>query len=160
MVRSLATAVVVLTVYGLAPLKRDLDAGTWLLLLALGAGLLLVMIVQLRAVYRSPNPRLRTAQALMLVLPLFLVLFAATYVVLANGDPDSFSEPLDHVDALYFTVTTFATVGFGDISPVTQLARILVTVQMVAGLLAVGLVAKGFLDVARVAEAGRRDLGG
>ena len=38
------------------------------------------------------------------------------------------------MDALYFTTVTFATVGFGDITPVSQLARGVVTVQMIAGM--------------------------
>ena len=32
-------------------------------------------------------------------------------------DPSSFGEPLTRSDALYFTITIFATVGFGDINP-------------------------------------------
>ena len=70
------------------------------------------------------------------------MVFAATYSVISNGRPDSFSEPLSRTDALYFTVTVFATVGFGDISPRTDLARIITMVQMILGLITVGLLAK------------------
>ena len=49
-------------------------------------------------------------------------------------DRSSFSEPLNRTDALYFTTSTFATVGFGDITPVSQLARAVVSVQMIADL--------------------------
>jgi voltage-gated potassium channel len=37
---------------------------------------------------------------------------------------------MTHTDALYFTVTVFATVGFGDITARTDTARLLVTVQI------------------------------
>ena len=37
-----------------------------------------------------------------------------------------------YADALYFSVTTLSTVGFGDITPVTQLGRSAVVLQMVA----------------------------
>jgi hypothetical protein len=47
---------------------------------------------------------------------------------------------------VYFSVTVFATVGFGDISPVSDPARIVVTVQMIADLLVLGLVLRAVLD--------------
>ena len=62
--------------------------------------------------------------------------------MISNGRPDSFSEPLSRTDALYFTVTVFATVGFGDIAPRTDVARIVTMVQMIVGLIAVGLLGK------------------
>ena len=43
---------------------------------------------------------------------------------------------------MYFTVTVFSTVGFGDITAKTDLARTLVTVQMLVNLVVIGLVAK------------------
>jgi hypothetical protein len=46
---------------------------------------------------------------------------------------------MSRVGALYFTVTVFATVGFGDIVPVTDAARIVVMVQMVGDLVLVGV---------------------
>ena len=49
-------------------------------------------------------------------------------------------------------MTTFATVGYGDISPRTELARSLVTVQMIVGLIAVGVIAKVVLGAVRVAR--------
>jgi voltage-gated potassium channel len=42
---------------------------------------------------------------------------------------------LEFAEALYFSVVTLATVGYGDISPVGPLARMLAVAQMVAGLL-------------------------
>jgi hypothetical protein len=88
-------------------------------------------------------------QAIGLAVPLLVVVFAATYFVLSSQDPGAFSEPLDRSDALYFTVTTLATVGFGDIAAQTTNARLVVTGQIVLGVLLVGAVARALLLTAR-----------
>jgi hypothetical protein len=94
---------------------------------------------QVRSIIRSPFPLLRGVEALATSIPLFLLLFAATYVVLATISASSFSQPLSRTDAIYFTVTVFATVGFGDITAKTEAARLVVTGQMLADLVALGL---------------------
>ena len=45
-------------------------------------------------------------------------------------------------DALYFTVTTLATVGFGDVHPTGQVARAIVTAQIVFNLVFLGSLAR------------------
>ncbi len=57
-------------------------------------------------------------------------------------DPESFTQPMNKVAAVYFSVTILATVGFGDIAPVTDLTRIVVTVQMVLDLVLIGAAVK------------------
>ena len=52
-------------------------------------------------------------------------------------------------DALYFTVTVFSTVGFGDITAVTEVARVLVTGQMIAGIAILGLGARIIVDAVK-----------
>ena len=69
---------------------------------------------------------------------LFLVLFAVGYQQIAALDPSAFSEPLNRTDTLYFVVTVFSTVGFGDISPVSAAARVLASVQMLGDLVLIG----------------------
>lgn len=108
-------------------------------------GLLLVAVVvgwQLVAVMRSHSPGLRAVEGVAMSVPLLLLVFASMYFAIEQTDPGSFSEPLTRVDALYFSVTVFATVGFGDIAPASQLARVLLMVQMVADLIVIGLIAK------------------
>jgi hypothetical protein len=77
---------------------------------------------------------------------LFLLLFAGTYFVLGRLSASNFSESMTRTDALYFTVTVFATVGFGDITATSQGARALVTGQMVAGIVIVGIGARIIVD--------------
>lgn|SRR5215510_8210841 len=95
---------------------------------------------QTRAVLRSDYPALRTLEALAATIPLFLLVFASAYLLVARLEPAAFSELLSKTDALYFTVTVFATVGFGDITPTIAATRIMVTIQMVADLIVIGLV--------------------
>jgi voltage-gated potassium channel len=99
-----------------------------------------VVTWQVRAVLGSRYPGLRAVEALAAAIPLFLLLFAAAYLRMADADAGAFSEPLSRTDALYFTITVFSTVGFGDITPKTDLARVATMVQMLGDLLVVGLV--------------------
>jgi len=124
--------------------------------LLLGVGQLSILVavsaLHLRAVIRSSHPRLRTIEALATILPPFLVLFATAYYRMAGASAANFNQSLTRTDAIYFTVTVFATVGFGDITAVSQTARIVVTVQMLLDLLALGLVVRAFLGAVQVAK--------
>lgn len=147
--RSSGTVVLLVAVYYVMPL-RGIAGTEALLLFVVGLAVLGVLILwQLRAIVRAQHPVLRAVETFASAVPLFLLIFAAIYVVLATAQPDSFSEPLTHTDALYFTITVFATVGFGDITPLTEPARGLVTIQMVGNLLVLGLLVRSILDAVR-----------
>lgn len=79
-----------------------------------------------------------TVKELLILLEVLLVVFSATYFTLAKDNPDQFSGLDTRLDALYFSLTTFATVGFGDIYAKAQLARAMVSVQMLFDLVFVG----------------------
>jgi voltage-gated potassium channel len=150
--RTTLAIVLLVVAYYQAPLDRPLTFASGVLFV--GALLLaaLVVIAEVRGILASPRPLLRAIRVIALGLPLLLVLFAATYITVAGQQANAFTEPLSRTDGLYFTVTTFATVGYGDISPQTELARVLVTVQMLVGLVAVGVIAKVVLGAVRVAQ--------
>jgi hypothetical protein len=136
-------------IYYLLPLNRS---STWaaVTMLAIGlAALIAVVAFQVRWILRSRYPGLRAVQALATSIPLFLLLFAGTYVVLAAISAGNFSEPLTRTNALYFTVTVFSTVGFGDITAKTEAARLVVTGQMIVDLVAIGLVVKVIVGAAK-----------
>jgi glucan phosphoethanolaminetransferase (alkaline phosphatase superfamily) len=154
--RSAATVVVLLVVYYQAPLDRPLDAATGLVFMAALVLFAAFVAFEVRGILGSPRPRLRAIRALVLGVPLLLVVFAATYCTIDAQQPGAFTEPLSRSDGLYFTMTVFSTVGFGDIAPASQLARVLVTVQMVVGLVAVGLIAKVVFGAVQLAEGRRR----
>jgi ion channel len=80
------------------------------------------------------------------------VLFAAAYLRIADVDTGAFSEPLSRTDALYFTITVVSTVGFGDITPTTDLAgpgRAATMVQILGDLLVVRLVLHLMVDAVK-----------
>lgn len=85
---------------------------------------------QLKRIKRSKFPQLAAIEALILIATMFLAVFAAIYVMQSTANPAAFSEPLDHFNAYYFALTILATVGFGDITPVTTAARATAMVQM------------------------------
>jgi voltage-gated potassium channel len=155
LLRSAVTSAVLLVLYYDAPLNRPLDGVTGVLFLAALVLFVAFIAFQVRGILRSAHPRLQAVRAVAVGLPLLWVVFASTYWVVAAEQPNSFTEPLDRTDGLYFTITVFTTVGFGDIAATSQLARILVTVQMLVGLVTVGVLAKLVLGAVQVAVARR-----
>jgi voltage-gated potassium channel Kch len=104
---------------------------------------------QVVAIIRSPLPRLRAVEALALTLSWLVLSFATVYVEMSVHDAKQFSEVMNRTGALYFTVTTLATVGYGDITPRTDAARIVVMIQMVFNVAVIGASAKLILGAAR-----------
>ena len=129
--RSAAAVLLLVVAYYQAPLDRPVDVGAGIVFLGGPGALRRPRRRRGCAIIRSPHPRLRAIRTLALGLPLLLVTSAASYCVVDTQQLDAFTEPLSRTDGLCFTMAVFATVGFGDISPATELARVRVTVQMV-----------------------------
>lgn len=153
LLRALATTVVLVALYYLLPLHRLSDSNVFVVLV-IGVALLAAMIAwQVRAIESSKYPGIRALQSLASTTPFFLLLFASTYVILSLGDTAMFTEPLTRSDALYFTITIFATVGFGDISARAETARLVVTAQMLLDLVVLGLVIQVILGAVKRGKA-------
>ncbi|MDL4815339.1 potassium channel family protein [Actinomadura opuntiae] len=148
-VRTLVVSACLLVLYAFAPLDRRFGPGTVAALVAALVALGALVWWQAQAIVRSASPRLRAVEALATSVVLFLVLFAAAYRLMDNGAPGSFNEPLTRVDALYFAVTVFSSVGFGDIAPASRAARILTMAQMLADLVLLGVAVKVLLEAVR-----------
>jgi voltage-gated potassium channel len=147
--RVVATMVVLGTLYYVMPLDRGADAAT-VVGIGVGCAVLAVLIGwQVRTVTRSKYPGLRAVEALSFSIPLYLLLFATTYFEMARATTTNFTESLTRTDALYFAVTVFTTVGFGDISARSETARLVVTLQMLLNLLLLGVVVRLFLQAVR-----------
>jgi voltage-gated potassium channel len=159
--RSLAAAIVLVALYFLLPLDHLAAVPLPVILVV---GLLVLLVVtgwQLRLVVRARYPAIRAGEAWATTVPLFLLLFASVYFAMARGSPASFStHSLTRTDSLYFTVTTFSTVGYGDITATSQAARLMVTVQIILDLLVLGLGIRIFIGAVQRARQEHRDPAG
>jgi voltage-gated potassium channel len=104
---------------------------------------------QLRRISRAMLPELRAFEALGIVIAVFLVAFSSIYLAMSHEGARTFTRSLDHVQSLYFTVTIFSTVGFGDITPLTDAARLVVSAQMLLDLVIIGVVVRLLFNAAR-----------
>lgn len=160
--RSIAQIVLVvgilLTGYLLVPVQGGsaaVSAVAWAAILAF-VSVVAVFLHQARRITHSAYPLLAGAEALIILLAIFLIGFAFVYLVMSTSAPDTFSEPLNRTGALYFAITVLSTVGFGDITPKTDPSRWLVSAQM---LIDIGLIAGALrliFGIARKAEERRR----
>jgi voltage-gated potassium channel Kch len=146
-VEAFGPPLVLVALYFVMPLDGDL----WPLALALGliaAGVLVPLTVRrARRIRVSDRPVLEAIEALALTATLVVISFATSYYTLGTTT-DQLPGIETKIDALYFTVVTLATVGYGDITPTGQGARALVTVQI---LLNVTLIATSFRLLSRLA---------
>ncbi|WP_457208801.1 ion channel [Nocardioides sp. P5_C9_2] len=154
--RSLIAAGLLIGLYYVAPLDR-LETVPVVLSLSVGLAVFSVVVAwQLWAIAHATYPVLRAVEGLAFTVPFFLVLYATAYSVVALDGPGNFSAPsLTRTDAMYFTVTVFATVGFGDITATSQSARVLVMTQMVLDLVILGLGVHLLVGVVNVGKSRR-----
>jgi voltage-gated potassium channel len=121
-------------------------------LLRLGADIAPVGAVfawQIRRIAVADLPELRAVEALGIVVAVFLVAFSAIYLAMSHQSGSTFTQPLDHTRALYLTITVFSTVGFGDITPRTDSARLVVSAQMLLDLVVIGAVVRLLFNAAK-----------
>lgn len=96
---------------------------------------------------------------------LIALLFAQVYLLLIDWNPASFHLPADiagrprqllHSDMVYFSMITLATVGYGDILPVSEAARSLAVMEAVVGQFYVAIIVAVFVGMYAAAHQ-RRD---
>ncbi len=146
--RALITAALLVFLYFVLPIEHRPHQSV---VLRLSVALVLFVVVlanEIRLIVGHDRPMLRASVAMATIIPLFLVSFAWIYLTMARAYPAAFGVRLDRISALYFTVSVFSTVGFGDITPKTDLARLVVTVQMLADLAVVAVVIRLILGAA------------
>jgi voltage-gated potassium channel len=126
-------------VYYVIPVPLRLSESAWAAMFfagtaALGLAILLAVARLLRL--RETEPvRVRALVVLLSVTVLFFSWADRSVAAL----PGQFADLHTRTDALYFNVSTLATVGFGDVHPAGQLARAAVTLQIVFNLVFLGL---------------------
>ena len=126
------------------------DGATAALRVAIAVAILTVVLaVSVRIVKQSEYPMLRALQTLTVGVAFAIVSFASAYLILSSDDAAAFTESLGRTDALYFSMTTATTVGFGDVSPKSEAARIVVMLHMVVNVVVIGGAARLLFNVAR-----------
>ncbi len=160
LIRFTISVTILFAAYYLVPTKgsgEDSDL-PWLILDLVIFGV--VVAIQVPAIIKAKYPKLRAIEALAVTVPLFLLIFSRIYLSNSLTDPAVFTHPLDNTTALYFTVTVFATVGFGDIVAQTNGMRLLVTLQMLLDLVVLGLVIRLLTSAAQRGVQRRNELRG
>ena len=157
--RALATTIVLVVLYYELPLDSVSDAWAVTRLVFGLVALAGIVAWQVRRIIGSEFPRLRVIEALFVAVPFYVLTFAATYFVIATSGAGNFAAPLSRTDALYFTVTVLSTVGFGDITPESEFARVVVTVQMIANLVLIGVGLRTLLSAAQLTLERRSEAG-
>lgn len=140
--RSLVTATLLVTAYYLLPMDSAFTVTTALVLVGGVAVVAVLLAWQIRRITLSPQPGLKAMEAMAITVPLFILLYATACFLLEHSAPGSFSEPLSRTDGLYFAMTVFSTVGFGDITARSEPARLLTTGQITLNLLLLGVAAR------------------
>jgi hypothetical protein len=152
-VRTITVLGALAVAYAVLPLQGD----RWWLGAGLGVaaivGILPLAVRHLRRVVSSEHPVLAAAEGLALLAGLLVLGFAAVYFAIADLE-GQMAGVRTRIDALYFTITTFSTVGFGDITATGQAARLSVSLQIAFDLVTIGVFVRVFTDVAR--QAARR----
>ena len=158
-----------LAVFYLVPITRHsvahhrgviFELGTMIRLGVAFAIFIAVLTIEIRSITKARHPMLRAGVAMAVVIPLFLLFFAWMYLNMSDANWDTFRvAQMSRTTALYLAVTIFSTVGFGDITPHTDLARLVTIFQMLADLAVVAVVIRLILGAASrsTAERGRED---
>lgn len=121
-------------VYFLVPV-RSVDSGVvWRLLAAalLLVGLSVLVVAHLRR-------QASRVSNLVLLLVVIVLAFALLFHVVATRNPGEFEGLDTRIDALYFTLTTMTTTGYGDVVPVGQWAKSLIIAVFVFDIVFLGL---------------------
>ena len=154
LIRALITMTVtffaIIGMYYIIPLSpRDFGARSIVLFVLAGVAFLAVLAWQVKEIFRAEMPGIRAMQGVVVTAPLFLTGYAALYAILSESQ-GGFTEPMTRTSALYFSVVVFSSVGFGDIAPQSDLNRLVVTSQMLAGLIFIGIVVRLFFGASRI----------
>ncbi|MCC2307445.1 potassium channel family protein [Cellulomonas chengniuliangii] len=129
-------------------------AWRWILFILGVLGLIALTAHQIRRQLRSRDDTGVRLASIMVVLYAVVVFFSVAYYGLATRAEGQMEGIATRTDALYYTVVTLGTVGYGDVHAVGQGARIVTTVQILFDLVIVGLLAS--VATQQIQRMGRR----
>ncbi len=137
-----------ITLYALMPFGGKWWYVTGLIGLASIGAVIPFILRRLHRLQVSERPIYDAVQVLALSVTVLVLGFAALYESMSNRH-GNFSGLNNKVDAVYFTVTTLSTVGFGDIHATSRIARLIVSFQIIFNLLFLGGVVRLITNVGR-----------
>jgi len=92
----------------------------------------------LRFIVRAPRVNMEVLCAGVAGFLMLGLLWTPVYLLVARLDPGEFTtpagSPLNGFNAFYFSFITLCTVGYGDIMPVSKIARMLAVIEAITGL--------------------------
>jgi hypothetical protein len=142
-------SVLIVAAYYILPFDH-ISAGRSILRLTVVVALVAaVFLWEIRRITTAELPELRAVEALGIVILVFLIGFSIVYLSMSYSNARTFSQSLNHTKALYFTISVFSTVGFGDITPRTDPSRLVVSAQMLLDLAIIGVVVRLIFNAAR-----------
>ncbi len=124
--------------YSLANLFNNVPFATGTSVLAAASGIVLIIAVffdtyQTKAQIISSPIKILIAWVMSIIS--INIGFSSIYLELVRQDPNHFKGIIDGVTAAYFAVGTFATVGFGDVYPVSVTAKFMVMSEIMAAVI-------------------------
>ncbi len=102
------------------------------------AGLAWMVWRRVKSYLRAPTATGGRVDGLLLIVCVVGAVFALFYYRLQQLHPDQFVGLETRTDALYYTLVTLGTVGYGDVHAIGQVARIVTMVQIVFDLVVLG----------------------
>jgi voltage-gated potassium channel len=157
LLRATLSVAAMVAAYFLVPTRAGGTGSDWPWVLLAVSVFGVIVGIQVPAIVKAEHPVLRALESLAILLPAYLLIFARIYLSTSLTHASAFSQPLTAASALYFTVSVFASVGFGDIVAHTDSVRLLVTVQMLLNLVVFGVVIRLVVSAARRGIARRGD---
>ncbi len=83
--------------------------------------------------------------AIIVVIMIIANLYLAV-VLINSGNPNAFTNSPNNFDLFYFTIITFTTIGYGDITPVTYLAKIATMLIAVTSVICISIFISSILS--------------
>ncbi|ORI23219.1 potassium channel family protein [Rhodococcus sp. 1168] len=155
--RPVVTAALLTAFYFAAPMDDVADVGSITILAAVLIGVGIVSVWQVTKVLKADYPTIQAIEATAAIVPVYLIGFSTVYYMMSEASYENFTEPVSRMGSLYFTLSVFSTVGFGDIAASTDPARAVVSLQIIGNLVLIALGGRLLLAAIRRGQARNAD---
>lgn len=153
--RAVAIPVGALFLYFITPFDNNawlIGAALGIVATAIGVPYAVRHMLRLRV---SPYPLADAVTVIAVLMSLIVVGFAGSYFSLSLHT-NEFPAIHSRIDALYFTVVTLGTVGYGDIVPTGDVAKMVVSVQIMLNLTLIATIIRLLGQVAATSTRNKR----